>query len=130
MGEVRYLLGLMSNEEAPQFSGFIQVDAAAEVEEVDEVGSGGVQRCRCVARERLKTDEEARGKVTGTPGPIYKAGRISGMCGNRGDHKMDMCRRRRIDFRRFIKRKDLLRFGLCVILMTGDVTAGYHNRRR
>ena len=33
----------------PQFSGLVQVDAAAGVEEVDEVGGGGAQVCRCFA---------------------------------------------------------------------------------
>ena len=34
------------------FSGPVQVDAAAGVEEADEFGRGGVQRCRCVAKKK------------------------------------------------------------------------------
>ena len=70
------------------------------------------------------------GKVKGTLGPIYKAGKISGMCGNRGNNKMDLWRRGRLDFQRVIKEKDLLKFGPCVVLITGDVTAPYRNFRR
>ena len=70
------------------------------------------------------------GKVKGTPGPIYNVERISGIRRNRGGQKMDMRQHRRLNFWRFIKREDVLNFGLCVILMTGDVMAGYHSRRR
>ena len=62
MGKVRYLLGLLSNGKVPQFSGFVQVVAAARVEEVDEVGSGGAQVCRCVVRKSEVEDENARGE--------------------------------------------------------------------
>lgn len=41
-GKLRCLLGPLNNEEAPRFSGLVEVDAAAGVEEVDEVGGGGV----------------------------------------------------------------------------------------
>ena len=51
-GEIRYLLDSLSNGETPQFSGPVQVDAVAGVEEVDEVGGGGVQRCRCMAKKK------------------------------------------------------------------------------
>ena len=47
----KYLLDLRNSREAPQFSGSVQVDAAAEVEEDNELRSGaGVQTCRCVAK--------------------------------------------------------------------------------
>ena len=60
-----------------------QVDAAGIVEEAAKVDDGrGAQALRW--REEEERDEEARGKVKGTPGPIYKAERISGMRGNRG----------------------------------------------
>ena len=47
--KIRSLPDPLSNKEALQFSGPVQVDVAAGVEEVDEVGGGGLQRCRCVA---------------------------------------------------------------------------------
>ena len=61
--------------------------------------------------------------------PIYKEK------GNRGREKqgaqgMIIQRFGRLDFRGVSKERDLLRFGLCVVLIAGDVTAGYHNPRR
>ena len=69
---------------------FVQGDAAAGVEAVDEGrrrrSSGALERC-----EEEDEDEKAKGESEKrTRGPIYKAGRISGMRGNRGDRKMDM----------------------------------------
>ena len=56
VGKMRYLLGLLSNREAPHFSGLIQVDAVAGVEEVDGVGGGGAHMCRYVMRKREVED--------------------------------------------------------------------------
>ena len=107
----------------------IQVDAATVVDAVAKIeGGGGARVLR--RREMEERYEEKRGKVKGTPGPIYNVKRLSGRRGNRGGQKMDMRQHRRLDFRRFIKRRDVLKFGLWVILMTGDVMAGYHNPRR
>ena len=61
---LRCLLGPLSNGEAPRFSSLVQVDAAAGVEEVDEVGSG-VFRC---ADAWLKTRRQ-RGRVKRDPWP-------------------------------------------------------------
>ena len=77
----------------------------------------------------METRRQGR-KVKGTPGSIYKVERISGMHGNRGGQKMDMQSCRCLDFQELVKREDILRFGPCVMLMIGDVTAGYHNPRR
>ena len=62
MEKIRCLLDPMSNGEAPQFfSGPVQVDAAAMVEEDDELrGGGSAQACRCVA-ERGGRREGKRG---------------------------------------------------------------------
>ena len=67
-----------------------QGDAAAGVEAVDEDrrqrSSGALEHC-----EEEDEDEKAKGESEKrTRGPIYKAGRISGMHGNQGDQKMDM----------------------------------------
>ena len=69
---------------------FVQGDAAAGVDEGDEGrrrrSSSALERC-----EEEDEDEKAKGESEKrTRGPIYKAGRISGMRGNRGDKKMDM----------------------------------------
>ena len=40
---------------------------------------------------------------------------------------MDMCPHGHLDFRRVGKERDLLRLGLCVVLIAGDIMAGYHN---
>ena len=54
------LLDLLSNGEAPQFSGFVQVDAAAGVEEADELGGSGAQGCRCIAKREVGDEKEKR----------------------------------------------------------------------
>ena len=48
--KIRSLPDPLSNGEAPQFSGLVQVDAAAGVEEADEFSGGGAQACKCVAK--------------------------------------------------------------------------------
>ena len=58
MWKVMCLLGLLNNGEVPQFSGFVQVDAAAGVEEADELGGSGAQVCRCVAKREVEDEKE------------------------------------------------------------------------
>ena len=66
-------MDLRNSGEALQFSGPVQVDAAAEVEEDDELrGGGSAQKCRCVA-ERGGRREGKEGKMKGgLLDPIYK----------------------------------------------------------
>ena len=46
------------------FSGLVQVDAAAGVEEADEFGGGGAQACRCVAKREVEDEMNGgNGKV-------------------------------------------------------------------
>ena len=66
---------------------FVQGDAAAGVEAVDEYrrrrSSGALECCK-----EEDEDEKAKGESEKrTRGPIYKAGRISGMRGNRETRK-------------------------------------------
>ena len=48
-------------ERRHSFSGLVQVDAAAGVEEAGEFGSGGAQVCRCVAKGEVE-DENKKGE--------------------------------------------------------------------
>jgi hypothetical protein len=50
---------------------FVQVDAAAGVEAVDEVDGGGARARVGVARRKMKTRRQG-GKMKMTPVPIYK----------------------------------------------------------
>ena len=51
------------------------------------------------------------------------------MCENRGDRKMDVRQRGRLNFRRVSKERDLLRFGFYITLIADDVMLGYRNFR-
>ena len=69
---------------------FVQGDAAAGVEAVHEGrrrrSAGALEHC-----EEEDEDEKAKGENgKRTRGLIYRTGRISGRCGNRGDKEMDM----------------------------------------
>ena len=50
---------------------FLQVDAAAGVEEADDLGGGGAQVCRCVAKREVEDDKE-KGEMKRLSDPIYK----------------------------------------------------------
>ena len=87
----------------------------------------------CTGR-REEEEEDARTGVKSEkedPLLLFIKEWIDGMRGNRGGQKMDMRQHRWLDFQELIKKRIyILRFGPCIILMTGDVMAGYHNRRR
>src|SRR4051812_36060699 len=91
---------------------------------------GGGARVHWSIAGRKKKARRKGGNERGTCGPIYKGRRISGMRENRGDTKRDVRRRGRLDFWRVSKERNLLRFGFCVVLLTGDVTTGYQNFQR
>ena len=52
----------------PGFSGLVQVDAAAGVEEAGEFGGSGAQACRCVAKGEVE-DEKKKGENGKAVGP-------------------------------------------------------------
>ena len=69
---------------------FVQGDAASGLEALDEDrrrwSSGALERCKEEDEDKKANGESEKR----TCGPVYKARRISGKRGNRGDKKMDM----------------------------------------
>lgn len=78
-----------------RFSGPVQGDAAAEVEEDQGRGGGGGARAR--ERQKRKTMEE-KGDEGLWAGPIYKARLINGR-EKRGGHDVIILPRKSLDFR-------------------------------
>ena len=80
----------MNSGGAPRCSGSFRVMQRPELKQWTKIDGGGAQAHWSVARKKMKTRRQKGESEKRTRGPIYKAGRISGMRGNRGDQKMDM----------------------------------------
>ena len=81
---------LIDSGGAPRRSGPFRVMQRPESRQETKVDGGGARARWSVARRKKKARRQKGESEKRTRGPIYKAGRISGMRGNRGDKKMDM----------------------------------------